>query len=153
MVELRQQGLIRAFGVSNFTAARLARARAAVREPIACNQVEYHVYLDQHELLAACRAGGTQLVAYSPLAKGEVLKDELLAGIGARHGMSPTQVALRWLIEKGIVAIPKASARERLAHNLAVLGQRLDPADVRAIDARKTRKRLVDWDVAKFDER
>ncbi|MBA3847999.1 MAG: aldo/keto reductase, partial [Planctomycetes bacterium] len=102
MAELRRAGLVRNFGVSNFTAARLARARATIGEPIACNQVEYHVYLDQHELNAACREGGTQLVGYTPLAKGEVAADALLSDIGARRSMSASQVALRWLLEKGI---------------------------------------------------
>ncbi len=152
MADLRRAGLVRNFGVSNFTAARLGRARAAIAEPIACNQVEYHVHLDQRELLAACRDGGTQLVAYSPLAKGEVANDPLLRDIGARRGMSASQVALRWLIENGIVPIPKTASGERLAHNLAVVDQRLESEDVRAIDARRQRRRLVEWDVARFDE-
>ncbi|HYE08170.1 MAG TPA: aldo/keto reductase [Planctomycetota bacterium] len=152
MAELRLAGLVRNIGVSNFTAARLARARAATSEPIACNQVEYHVHLDQHELAAACRACGTQLVAYSPLAKGEVATDPLLRDIAARRGMSASQVALRWLIEKAIVPIPKTSSPERLVHNLAVLDQRLEPGDVNAIDARRQRRRLVEWDVARFEE-
>jgi 2,5-diketo-D-gluconate reductase B len=129
-------------GVSNFPRALLRAACAQVA--IAMNQVELHVFLQQRELCAEAERLGVRLTAYSPLARGKVAEDAVLRAIGARHGRSASQVALRWLIERGHVAIPKASSREHLAENLGALDFALDDGDRAAIEALDRGLRTID---------
>src|SRR6478736_1943191 len=89
LARVRQAGLARHIGVSNFTVALIEEAVAACPEPLVCDQVEYHPYLDQTKVREACARHGMALVAYSPVAKGRVRKDEMLARIGKVYGKSP----------------------------------------------------------------
>jgi len=119
MTELQEAGRVRHLGVSNFPP-RLVRA-ALELAPIVCNQVEYHPFLGQPELLALAREHDLMLTAYSPLAHGEAHGDPVLRAIGEAHGKSAGQVALRWLLDQPHVgAVPKASSHEHRAANLAV---------------------------------
>jgi diketogulonate reductase-like aldo/keto reductase len=148
-----ERGLVRYVGVSNFPAAYLERALGEA--PIACNQVELHPYLWQAHLMARAAELGVQIVAYSPLARGRVARDPRLQAIGARHGKSAAQVALRWLLQKpGIATVPKASSWARLAENLQVFDFELSAHEVFGIDSLARNLRLVDpsfappWDHA-----
>jgi 2,5-diketo-D-gluconate reductase B len=135
-------GRTRRIGVSNFPRALL---RAACAETaIAMNQVELHVFLQQRELCAEAERLGVPLTAYSPLARGKVADDAVLRAIGARHGRSASQVALRWLLERGHVVIPKASSREHLRENLGALDFALDDGDRAAIEALDRGLRTID---------
>lgn len=121
MNDLVDDGLVEHIGVSNFSPARLDRARELSAAPILTDQVQYHPYWDQRRLLDYCRIHDVLLTAYSPLARGGVLDDPALVTIGNRYDKSPAQVALRWLVQQeGVAAIPKASSREHLEANLAV---------------------------------
>ena len=121
MAELRDRGLIRHLGVSNFTSALLAEALE--HGPVFANQVEFHPYLGQPQLLAMAREHDLLFEAYSPFAHGHLLDDPVLAEIGEAHGRSAGQVALRWLLDQPqVVALPKASSHERRAENLDVFG-------------------------------
>ena len=102
MCELREQGATRHIGVSNFPRAMALEARELA--PIVCDQVEYHPYLGQPELLALARERDLMLTAYSPLAQGEVLRDPVIRDIAEAHGRSPAQVVLRWLLDQPNVA-------------------------------------------------
>jgi len=136
MAELRDEGLVEHLGVSNFTRAQLQDARAAVDAPIVADQVLYHPYKDQSELQSYCAREGVALTAYSPLARGEVLSDDLLAEIGAKYDKSAAQVALRWLVQQeGVVAIPKTTSRAHLVDNLAVFDFELTDAEMARIHA------------------
>jgi 2,5-diketo-D-gluconate reductase B len=116
----RQDGLTRHIGVSNFPSAMLREAVAQF--PILCNQVEYHPYLAQREVLDAARAHGIVVTAYSPLGGGGLLRDPVLAEIAEARGCTPAQVALRWLLDQtGVAAVPKAATHEHRAANLATL--------------------------------
>jgi diketogulonate reductase-like aldo/keto reductase len=132
--------------VSNFTVALLDLANKVSSEPLVCNQVECHPYLDQDKVIAACRKHGMAMVAYSPIARGEAKGDELLARIGQAHKKTAAQVCLRWLTQQGIVVIPRTSKIERLAENLAILDFDLSDAERKEI-ARLARPggRIVDW--------
>jgi diketogulonate reductase-like aldo/keto reductase len=130
MAELRSEGLVRHLGVSNFTRAQVAEARRVVEGSLVTNQGLYHPYKDQSALLSFCTKHNIALTAYSPLARGAVLSDEVLTEIGRRHDKSAAQVALRWLVQQdGVVAIPKASSRPHLAANLDVFDFTLSDAE------------------------
>lgn len=128
MVAAREQGMIRHVGVSNFPPSWTKRAIAC--GPIFCNQVEYHPFLGQTELLELARAHDFLLTAYAPLAQGGVHAARQLDPIAEKHGKSREQVALRWLIEqKQVSAVPRSSKREHIEANFDIFDFRLDHQD------------------------
>jgi len=119
MVEAREAGRVRHLGVANFPSALLTEALE--HAPLVCNQIEYHPYLAQPQVLALVRERELMATAYSPLAQGAVLRDRVLAEIAAAHDRSPAQIALRWLLDQPhVAAVPKASTPEHRAANLDV---------------------------------
>jgi 2,5-diketo-D-gluconate reductase B len=128
-------GLTRHIGVSNFTVALLDEAVALSPEPLVCNQVEYHPYLEQTKIREACARHGIAMVAYSPIAKGKIRNDPTLTRIGHAHGKSPAQICLRWLVQQNVVAIPRTSKIERLSENLDVFDFELSAQDMTDIFA------------------
>lgn len=142
MCRLQADGHVRQLGVSNFPI-RLMRA-AADMAPIATNQIECHVFKRQDRVRAAARELGMAVTAYCPLARGRVAEDDGIREIARRHGRSPQQVALRWLVQQpGVAAIPKASSREHLRANLEVFDFELSARDVEVIEA-LPEQRLID---------
>src|SRR5580692_2473965 len=134
LIKLKEEGRTRAIGVANFNIALLKTVVEEIGAPIACNQVEYHVMLDQTPLRKYMSAHSIPLVAYCPLAQGRVASDETLAAIGRKHGASAAQVALKWLLDQdGVAAIPKASRAESQRANLDALHVGLDDEDRQAI--------------------
>ena len=153
LMKLKREGRAKAIGVANFTTALLKTAVEEVKAPIACNQVEYHVMLDQTKLRKYMTAHNIPLVAYCPLAQGKVASDQTLAKIGKKHDASAAQVALKWLLDQdGVAAIPKASRAESQKANLDALKVKLDDDDRKAIAALPKDRRCVspgfgpDWD-------
>jgi 2,5-diketo-D-gluconate reductase B len=139
---LKESGRARAIGVANFPSAMLDQAAGLA--PIACNQVEYHVLLAQDRLLSTQRELGVPLVAYAPLAQGRLAEHAVLREIAGKHGATPAQVALKWLLDQeGVAAIPKASRRESQQANLDALKLTLDDADRAAIKALPKNERFV----------
>lgn len=120
-------------GVANFTTALLQEAVKLASEPLVTNQIEVHPFLDQGKVLAACRAHGLAVTAYCPLGRGKVPGNEVLARIGKAHGKSASQVALRYLVQQGIVPIPRTANPEHLAANLAVFDFKLSDAEMAEI--------------------
>ena len=154
LMRAREEGLVRAIGVSNFSVALMRQAVEQIGAPIACNQVEYHVGLGQRAVLDYARAHGIAVAAYSPLGRGGFASDKRLAAIARKHGATAGQVALKWLLDQdGVAAIPKAARRENQRANLDALALELDDEDRAAIDALPKDGRLVDpgwaeWDAA-----
>jgi 2,5-diketo-D-gluconate reductase B len=153
LMKLKQEGRTRAIGVANFTVALLRQAVEEIEAPIACNQIEYHVMLDQSKVMNYMAQKGIPLVAYCPLAQGRAASDETLTAIGARHNATAAQVALKWLLDQnGVAAIPKASRPESQQANLDALKLQLDDEDRTAIAALPKDRRFVspafapDWD-------
>jgi 2,5-diketo-D-gluconate reductase B len=141
--EARARGLTRHVGVSNFAPSLVRRAVAA--GPTLTNQVEYHPFLSQTALLDLAASLDLLLTAYSPVARGKVLRDPTLVGIGERHGKSAAQVALRWLLQQPrVVTIPKASSPDKQAANLDVFDFELDADEMAAIAGLDRGERLVD---------
>ena len=144
MLVLRDQGKALNIGVSNFPLPLLQKANEEIRAPIFCDQVEYHPFLEQFDLLDYALDNDLLLTAYAPLAKGQVANNEELIEIGENYGKSPAQIALRWLIEQeNVVAIPKASTREHLENNFDIFDFYLSDEDFDRIDDLVKDRRIV----------
>jgi 2,5-diketo-D-gluconate reductase B len=134
LAALLAEGKTRAIGVSNFPRDLLEDAIAASPAPVACDQMRYHAGMSLAPLLAFARPKGVAITAYSPLGKGDLADNAALAKVGAKHGKSAAQVALRWLIEQdGVSAIPKATREPNLRANIAIFDFALDEEDRTAI--------------------
>ena len=146
MTKMKQAGYARALGVSNFTVALLDEANSVSSEPLVCNQIECHPFLDQHKVIAACRKQAMAVVAYSPVARGGARGNELLERIGKAHGKTAAQVSLRYLVQQDIAVIPRTSRLERLEENVALFDFALSDAEMAEIAALARRGgRIVDW--------
>lgn len=138
-------GRVRSLGVSNFPVALFERAAKAA--PILCNQVEYHPYLAQDKVIAAARHHDAFVMAYAPLGIGKVHSDPTLTKIGAAHGKSAAQVALRWFVQQpGVGAIPKASSREHCAANFEIFDFSLSEREMLAIHKLARGERMIQPD-------
>jgi 2,5-diketo-D-gluconate reductase B len=133
LCKAKREGRAKHVGVANFTTALLQEAVKLASEPLVTNQIEVHPFLDQAKVLAACRAQGLAVTAYCPLGRGKVPGNEVLARIGKAHGKSASQVALRYLVQQGIVPIPRTANPEHLAANLAVFDFKLSDAEMAEI--------------------
>ena len=134
MNELRDDGLVRHVGVSNFSVEQLERAMEDSEAPILTNQVEYNPYNQQSELLRFCVDEEVMLTAYSPLSVGGVVDDETLAAIGEDHGKTAAQVAIRWLLQQPMVStIPMSSEPEHIQSNFDVFDFELSGDEMRQV--------------------
>ena len=129
----KRDGRARHVGVANFTTALLQDAVKLASEPLVTNQIEVHPFLDQGKVLSACRAHGLSVTAYCPIARGKVPGNAVLERIGKAHGKSSSQVALRYLVQQGIVPIPRSANPDHLAANLAVFDFKLSAAEMAEI--------------------
>ena len=144
--KVKRMGLARHIGVSNFTVALIDEAVRLADEPLVCNQVEVHPFIDQSKVIAACRRHGMAIVAYSPVARGGVKSDKVLARIAKAHGKSAVQVSLRFLAQRGIVVIPRTSRVERLSENFAIFDFLLSDTEMAEIAGLARRDgRIVDY--------
>lgn len=149
VAKLREDELAKAVGVCNFPPGLLKQALDLAIAPIACLQVECHVYLWQEKLAALCRANGLALTAYSPIAKAQVNDDPVMQAIARRHGASPVQVAIAWLLaQPNLVAIPKSGRAQGQRENLAAADLVLTAGDLAAIAALPKDRRLVNPEFA-----
>ena len=137
LAKAKRQGLARHIGVANFNIALLDEAIGLCPEPLVCLQAEYHPYLDQTKLLDAVRDRGMAFVAYCPLGRGRLFNDPVLAEIAKARGRSIAQVALRWLMQQGVAAIPRSSNPQRIADNFKVFDFALSDAEMARISALK----------------
>ena len=146
LCKVKRAGMARHIGVSNFTVKLLDEAVKLATEPLVCNQIECHPYLDQSKVIAACSRHGMAAIAYSPMAKGGATDDAVLARIGKAHGKTAAQVCLRWLAQQDIAVIPRTSRIERLSENFAIFDFELSAADMKEIAGlARSGGRIVDW--------
>jgi 2,5-diketo-D-gluconate reductase B len=153
MMVLKDQGKAISIGLSNFPMGLTRKVVEDLRIPIFANQVEFHPFLGQFDLLDYSYDADFAVMAYSPLAQGKVFDNKLLNEIGVEHGKTAAQVSLRWLIEQeNVVAIPKASSAEHLSQNIDIFDFELSDEQFEAIDELEKDRRLVnptfapDWD-------
>jgi 2,5-diketo-D-gluconate reductase B len=133
LAKAKRQGIARHIGIANFNTTLLAEALRHCPEPIVALQAEYHPYLDQTKVLAACRKHGLAFVAYCPLGRGRLFKDKVLGEIAKARGRTLAQIALRWLMQQNVAAIPRSSNPERIAANLDVFDFTLSEDEMRRI--------------------
>jgi 2,5-diketo-D-gluconate reductase B len=146
LCKVKRDGLARHIGISNFTVALIEQALAASTEPLVCDQVECHPFLDQSKVIAACHQHGMAVVAYSPIARGDARGNEVLRRIGAVHEKTAVQVCLRYLVQQDIVVIPRTSKVERLSENAAIFDFALSDDEMNEIFAlAHPGGRVVDW--------
>jgi 2,5-diketo-D-gluconate reductase B len=146
LCKVKREGLARHIGVSNFTVALIEEAVKLADEPLVCNQIEMHPFIDQSKVIATCRRHGMAIVAYSPVARGGVSRHKVLARIGKAHGKTAAQVSLRFLVQQGIVVIPRTSRLERLSENLAIFDFELSQSEMAEIARLGHRDgRIVDY--------
>jgi diketogulonate reductase-like aldo/keto reductase len=152
----KRQGLARHIGVSNFTVALLEEAAKVCPEPLVTNQIEYHAYIRQDKLLAACRKHGLLVTCHVPLARGLLLEDPVIGEIARGHRKTPAQVALRWLIQQPhVTVVPRALNEREIEENIALFDFTLTADEMARIGALGDRNvRVVDpevrrpvWDV------
>jgi 2,5-diketo-D-gluconate reductase B len=149
LANAKKLGMAKNIGVSNFTVALIEEAVAACPEPLACDQVEFHPYLDQTKVREACARHGMALVAYSPVAKGRIKGDATLTRIGLAHGKTAAQVCLRWLVQQNVSAIPRTSRIERLSENIEIFDFELSEEEMNQISQTANAKgRLTDFGFA-----
>jgi diketogulonate reductase-like aldo/keto reductase len=154
MIKIKRDGLSRHIGVSNFTVALVEEA-AKLCDELVTNQIELHPYLDAGKVIAACRAHGLSVTAYCPIARGSAVGDKLMGRIGEGHGKSAAQVCLRYLVQQGIIVIPRTSKVARLRENLSIFDFALsapEMAEIAELARPKGRGRVVnlgfapEWD-------
>lgn len=146
--DLLHRGLARNIGVSNFTVPLLREAAERSEHPLACNQIEYHPYLKQDQLLTVCHELGIAVTSYCPLARGAELFDEpAIADAARKHGKTGAQIVLRWHVQQnGVAAIPRSSKLERIRENLDVFDFALEQDEMAAISALNSRHlRICDY--------
>lgn len=143
MQELREAGKTRFIGVSNFPS-ELLRDAVILAPEILTDQVELHPLGAQYELRRTAQRMGVTLTAYSPLAQGQALDMPLLLEIGREHGRSSAQVILRWLMQLGIVAIPKAASAEHRRENIDIFDFELSDAQMQTIGELDRAARFID---------
>ncbi|MFF8012736.1 aldo/keto reductase [Streptomyces sp. NPDC007929] len=142
MIKLREEGLVKSIGVSNFTAAHIDRLEKETGVLPSVNQIELHPLLPQEELRAFHAGKGIVTESWSPLGRGtQLLRDPAVARIAQAHGVSPGQVVLRWHTQVGAVPIPKSANPERQRANLDVFGFELGEDEMRSV-ADRARRRL-----------
>lgn len=134
--ELHKAGKVRNIGISNFNVALMDESVRLSDAPIANNQIEYHPYLDQTKVIEAARKHGISITAYYMMADGKVPKDEVLRDIGAKHGKTAAQVALRWAVQQpDVIALSKTATESRLPENFDIFDFDLSDEEMKAIFA------------------
>ena len=150
MAELQKKDLIKNIGVSNFTIKHLKEVEANSNVEITNNQIECHPYIYQEELINYCQERDIIITAYSPLARGDIFEDADIKKMSDKYDYSPACLVLKWLVDKGLVVIPKASSREHIKDNFKILEIEL-PAEVREmLDKKHENRRLVEPGFADF---
>jgi 2,5-diketo-D-gluconate reductase B len=150
MHKLKDKGKIKSMGVCNATERHLADILEQDLD-IVVDQVEFHPFLHQKELLKYCHDRNIALTAYSPIAQGEVFHNSAIQTIAKEHGKSPAQVTLKWLLQKDIIVIPKASSKEHAKENFDIFDFTLSEKEMTILGELHQDKRIVKPDFHEFD--
>lgn len=149
METLLEEGKCRAVGVSNYMIWHLEELLSHSSTIPAVNQVEFHPYLYLKDLMDFCQSHGIQLEAYSPLTKGVKLDELSLADLASKYSRTPAQILIRWVLQHGIVVIPKSSRKEKIEENAAVFDFTISPEDMNTLDSFHQNLR-TSWDPSRI---
>lgn len=152
MNNLVKQKKVRSIGVSNFTVAHLKEA-LQTNAIISANEVEFHPAFFQKELLDFCAQKKIAVIAYSPLGRSSLLNHPVLREIAKKNAKTVSQICLRWLLQKGLIVIPKASSETHLAENMRLFDWELSLEDEQRIDFLGEKNRLLNPGFAEFDKK
>lgn len=146
LAKARREGLAKNIGVSNFTVALLDEAVGKCPEPLFTNQIEYHAYIRQDKIIAACGRHGLLVTCHVPLARGTVLKDPVIQDIAKPHGKTAAQVALKWLVQQpDMVVVPRALEYSEIKENIDIFDFELSENEMNQISGLRDRNhRIVD---------
>ncbi|RYC52431.1 aldo/keto reductase [Flagellimonas olearia] len=139
---LYREKRIRAIGVSNFLQYHLEDLLTSAEIVPMVNQMEFHPYLVQQDLVDFCRAKGIQYEAWSPMMQGNIFDLEIMKALASKYNKTVAQIVLRWDLQKGVVTIPKSSKKERIISNAAIFDFELSPEDMQRLDALDRGKRF-----------
>ena len=131
---LYKKGAARSIGVSNFEIRHLEELASVSEITPAVNQIEFHPYWYQKNLVEYCHAKGIAVQAYAPLARGAYLDDDVICILAVKYGKTPAQIGLRWILQKGVAVIPKSTHEERIISNGDIFDFVLEDEDMDAID-------------------
>jgi 2,5-diketo-D-gluconate reductase A len=134
LLDLRAEGMCRSIGVSNYTIRRFEEDFPPGQVVPSVNQIELHVFNQQQELVRYCAGRGIALAAYSPLARAERMAHPVLRKVAAKVGRSPAQVMIRFLLQRGMVAIPKSATPVRIRENIAVFDFSLGSDEIKMLE-------------------
>ncbi|MFW5976822.1 MAG: aldo/keto reductase [Bacillota bacterium] len=151
MEELKNEGIVKNIGVSNFTINHLKEALEVNEDLITVNQVEFHPYLYQKKLLNFCQNNDIVITAYSPLARGEIFNDDTFKELSEKYDKSPAQLSLKWLVDKDIVVIPKASSESHIKDNMKIFDWKLPDKAKEKLDNMNKNKRIIDPPFGEFN--
>lgn len=143
MIKLYREGKARAIGVSNYSIRELNEVLQNSDVVPAVNQVEFHPFLYDEELLNFCRNNRIQLEAYSPLTRGKKLNHQNIVKVAKKYGKTPAQVLIRWSLQQDIVVIPKSKHEDRIQENARVFDFNLDREDMKFLNSLNENFRTV----------
>ena len=135
LCKAKKDGFAKHVGVANFTSKMLDEAWAVTTEPLVCNQIEVHPFINQDKVLAASKKHGMAVVAYVPIARGKVPGADALERIAKVHGKTAAQISLRYLVQLGLCAIPRTANPQHLKENLDVFDFTLSAAEMAELKA------------------
>jgi methylglyoxal/glyoxal reductase len=135
MIKLWRQGKAQAIGVSNYSISQLKEVLENSDVVPAVDQVEFHPFLYQQELLRFCRNNRIQLEAYSPLTRGNRLNHPNIVEVAKKYDKTPAQVLIRWSLQHDVVVIPKSIHEDRIRENSQVFDFQLEPEDMKTLDS------------------
>lgn len=150
MQELKESGVVKSIGVSNFTAHHIEDALKSGVD-IVNNQIEVHPQFNQVELRTFCAEKNISVTAYSPLAQGEALKIPLIQELAKKYQATPAQIVINWMTTNNLITIPKSETPERIQENLQALELELEADDIQQIDNLPQKNRLVNPSFGEFD--
>lgn len=135
MEELYESGVVRAIGVCNFMAHHLDRLASFANVAPTINQFEHHPLLQQPDVVAACEERDIRVTSWGPLVRGAINDIDALVDIGNEVGATPAQVTLRWMLDRGVIVIPKSVRQQRIIDNAQLFGFELSDAHAARIAA------------------
>ena len=144
LAKARREGLAKNIGVSNFTVPLLDEAVGKCPEPLLTNQIEYHAYIRQDKIIAACGRHGLLVTCHVPLARGAVLKDPVIRNVAKSHGKTAAQVALKWLVQQpDMVVVPRALEYSEIKENIDIFDFELSENEMIQISGLRDRNRRI----------